>query len=166
MILSFGGIPLLYYGDAIGTLNSLEYLADPSKASDNRWINRSSFDWEKAKKRNQTGTAEQRIFSALKKMIALRKETAVFADFDNRQVLPVDNLNLFVFSRTDPHSSRNSVLVVGNFNVEPQLLSVEALKSSGFFLQDKMKDLCSGEWLQTENESIVIPPLSYYWLID
>ena len=166
MILSFGGIPLLYYGDAIGTLNCLEYLADPSKASDNRWINRSSFDWEKAEKRNQTGTVEQRIFSALKKMIALRKETAVFADFDNRQLLPVDNLNLLVFSRTDPHSSRNSVLVVGNFNVEPQLLPVEALKSSGFFLQDRMKDLCSGVWLQTEHESIVIPPLSYYWLID
>ena len=31
MILSFGGIPLLYYGDAIGMLNSLEYLADPTQ---------------------------------------------------------------------------------------------------------------------------------------
>lgn len=109
---------------------------------------------------------EQRIFSALKKMIALRKETAAFADFDNRQMLPVDNLNLLVFFRTDPHSSRNSVLVVGNFNVEPQLLPVEALKSSGFFLRDRMKDLCSGVWLQTVLESIIVPPLSYYWLID
>jgi amylosucrase len=166
MILSFGGIPLLYYGDAVGTLNSLAYLADPSKARDNRWINRSSFDWEKAKKRNQTGTVEQRIFSALKKMIALRKETAVFADFDNRQLLSVDNPNLLVFCRADPHNSRNRVLVVGNFNAEPQVLPVEVLKSSGFFLQDRMKNLCSGACLQVEDDAIVIQPLSCYWLTD
>lgn len=34
MILSCGGIPLLYYGDAVGMLNSLEYLAEPSKRND------------------------------------------------------------------------------------------------------------------------------------
>ncbi len=42
VIFAFGGIPLLYDGDAIGTLNSLEYLADPAKAADNRWMNRSN----------------------------------------------------------------------------------------------------------------------------
>ena len=122
MILSFGGIPLLYYGDAIGMLNSLEYLDDPSKRDDNRWMHRSHFDWDKAEKRHQTGTVEQRIFSALKKIIALRKETMAFADFDNRQLLTVDNPNLLVFSRTDPQNIRNRVLVVGNFNVEAQTL--------------------------------------------
>ncbi len=166
MILSFGGIPLLYYGDAIGMLNSLEYLADPSKRDDNRWAHRSHFDWHKAEKRHQTGTVEFRIFSALKKMIALRKEIPAFADFDNRQLLAVDNINLLVFSRTDTQDSRNRVLVVGNFYVEPQPLHVGALKSAGFFQQDSMKDLNSGMYVAAENETIVIPPLSFYWLTD
>ena len=166
MILSFGGIPLLYYGDAIGTLNSLEYLADPAKVGDNRWINRSSFDWEKAKRRNESGTVEQRIFSALKKMIALRKEIIAFADFDNRELLSVDNPNLLIFSRTDPNNSRNTVLVIGNFNVEPQVLPVEVLKASGFFLLDKMQDLCSGVSLHVEDETIVIQPLACHWLTN
>lgn len=166
MILSFGGIPLLYYGDAIGTLNSLEYLADPSKAADNRWMHRSHFDWNKAEKRHQSGTVEHRIFSALKKMIALRKETTAFADFDNRQLLAVDNPNLLVFSRTDPHNNRNRVLVIVNFNDSAQRLPIGALMSHGFFQQDCMKDLCTGERLTIENETATLPPLSCCWLTD
>ncbi|MBK9160978.1 MAG: alpha-amylase [Nitrosomonadales bacterium] len=166
MILSFGGIPLLYYGDAIGTLNSLEYLADPSKAADNRWMHRSHFDWDKAEKRHQKGTVEQRIFSALKKMIALRKEVAAFADFDNRQLLTVDNPNLLVFFRADAHNDRNKVLVIGNFNDQAQTLHVDKLRAYGFFRPDGMKDLCSGVRLDVTNDEIMIPPLSFYWLAD
>ncbi len=166
IILAFGGIPLLYYGDAIGTLNSLEYLADPSLSADNRWAHRSFFDWNNAEKRHQTGTVEQRIFTALKKMIALRKETMAFADFDNRQMLAVDNPNLMVFSRTDPNNSRSRVLVLANFSVEPQVLQVDGLRSYGFFQPDGMKDLCSGTRVLVENDTVNIPQLSCYWLTD
>ena len=166
MILSFGGIPLLYYGDALGMLNSQDYLQDPSKRDDNRWMHRSHFDWKKAEKRHQTGTVEQRIFSALKKMIALRKDVVAFADFDNRQLFAVDNPYLMVFSRTDRMNSRNRVLVVSNFGVEPQSLQVDTLKGYGFFLQGGMKDLCSGEYVAVEDDAIVLPPLSCYWLTD
>lgn len=166
IILSFGGIPLLYYGDAIGMLNSLEYLADPAKREDNRWLHRSHFDWSKASKRHQTGTVENRIFCALKKMIALRKETPVFADFDNRQLLPVDNANLLVFSRTDAQNSRSRVLVIANFNPEAQTVPVDTLQPFGFFLKESMKNLCSGTSIPMENNAITIPPLSFYWLAD
>jgi len=166
MILSFGGLPLLYYGDAIGTLNSLEYLADPAERDDNRWMNRSHFDWTKAENRHQPGTVEFRIFSALKKMIALRKETTAFADFDNRQLLAVDNPNLLVFSRTDPQNSGNRVLVVANFNVAPQTLLIGELKPHGFFQHEGMKDLCSATLVPVEHDTVVIPALSSYWLTD
>ena len=129
-------------------------------------MHRSSFDWSKAEKRHQTGTVEQRIFSALKKMIALRKETTAFADFDNRQLLTVDNPNLLVFSRTDPQNSRNNVLVVGNFNGEAQTLHIGDLRPHGFFQQDGMKDLCTGARIAVENDAIPISPLSFYWLSD
>jgi amylosucrase len=166
MILSFGGIPLLYYGDAIGTLNCLEYLADPFKRDDNRWANRSHFDWIKAEKRHQPGTVEFRIFNALKKMIALRKETTAFADFDNRQLLAVDNPNLLVFSRIEPQNSDNRILVIANFNVEPQTLPVGELRPHGFFQHEGMKDMCSGTLVPAEHDAIVIPPLTNYWLAD
>ncbi|HEY9097571.1 MAG TPA: amylosucrase [Thiobacillus sp.] len=164
MILSFGGIPLLYYGDEIGMLNSQEYLADPARRDDNRWMHRSTFDWDKAELRNQSGTVESRIFQALKKIIALRKEVAAFSDFDNRKLLDVSNRNLLVFSRADPQNSRSQVLVMGNFNVEPQSLSVEELRAYGFFMRDGMMDICSGERMEAESEAIVLPALSFSWL--
>lgn len=78
----------------------------------------------------------------------------------------MDNNNLLVFSRTDPQNSQNRVLVVGNFNVEPQPLHIGVLKADGFFRQDSMKDLCSGMRIEAENETAVIQPLSCYWLTD
>ena len=166
LILSYGGIPLLYYGDAIGTLNSLEYMADPAKRDDNRWINRSHFDWEKSELRRQTGSIEQRIFSALQHMIAVRKVTNVFADFDNRQFLTLENPNLLAYYRTDPQHSRNRVLVVANFNNEVQHLPISVLKPYGFIEQGGMKELCSGNRIAVENELIAVEPYSCYWLVD
>ena len=164
MILSFGGIPLLYYGDSIGTLNSTAYLEDHSKRHDSRWVHRSHFDWEKSALRHQTGTVEHRIFSPLQKMIALRKNISAFADFDNRQILATTNKHLLVFSRTDPEDSSNKVLVVANFNDEPQTLQIEALKQHDFFQNNRMKDLSTDDHLIAEDSIVTIPPLSYYWL--
>jgi amylosucrase len=166
VILSFGGLPLMYYGDAIGTLNNLEFLSDPATQHDSRWVHRSRFDWDKAEKRHQSGTVEQRIFSSLKKMIALRKELPAFADFDNRHLLLVDNPNLLVYYRTDPENCRSRVLVISNFNVEAQPLPVETLVPHGFFTNESMTDLCSGERVPVENGQLLIPPLSFYWLKD
>jgi amylosucrase len=166
MIISFGGIPLLYYGDAIGTLNSTAYLQDDSKRNDNRWMHRSHFDWEKAELRHQNGTVEQRIFTPLKKMIALRKELSAFADFDNRHLLTLTNPYLLAFSRTDPLHRKNRVLVIGNFNFEAQNIKHSELKLQGFFMNESMKNLYSGLSLQIVNDSITIPPLSFYWLTD
>jgi amylosucrase len=166
MILSFGGIPLIYYGDAIGTLNDMAYMTDPFKANDTRWAHRSHFDWTKAEKRHQTGSVEQKLFNALKRLITLRKELVAFADFDNRQLLSVKNLNLLAFLRTDPKSSHNKVLVVGNFNTEPQTLAMAELSACPLFLNQDVKDLVTGERLKLDNHSLVIPPLSFYWLSE
>src|SRR5690606_37906909 len=64
-IMAFGGIPLLYYGDAIGTLNDRSYLEDEHKQHDSRWLHRPRLDWTKAALRNTHGTIENRIFTPL-----------------------------------------------------------------------------------------------------
>ena len=35
--LSIGGIPLIYLGDELATLNDYSFRADPTKADDSRW---------------------------------------------------------------------------------------------------------------------------------
>jgi len=129
-------------------------------------MNRSTFDWAKAEKRHQNGTVEQRIFSRLRKMIALRKELSAFADFDNRQLIAVENPNLLVFIRSDPQNPRNRVLVIANFNVEAQALTLDALQPYGFFLQNAMRELCSGRAIAVGNGAVSVPALSCCWLAD
>ena len=166
MIMSFGGIPLLYYGDAIGTLNDRTYLDDPTKANDSRWAHRPRLDWKKAELRNVPGTVEYRLFTAIKKMIAVRKEVAAFADFNNRELLDVGNPHLFVFSRFEVTQPTNRVVVVANFDSAPQHLNLEDIGKKDSFLYGSIRDLYSGEQPAMFKEELVIPPYKFYWLTD
>lgn len=166
MILSFGGIPLLYYGDEIGTLNDCSFLDDANKAGDNRWMHRPRIDWDKAELRNQHGSVEQRIFDGLKKLIAVRKTLPAFADFNNRELLQVDNEHLFVFLRSHPEKASEKVLVVGNFDERPQHLDLSNLGSWGQFWYGQTQDLASGELPSMFKNQLVVPPFRFYWLTD
>lgn len=164
MIMSFGGIPLLYYGDAIGTLNDVSYLEDEHKQNDSRWVHRPKLNWDKAALRNTHGTVEQRIFSGLRKMIAVRKEISAFADHNNRELLDVDNPHLFVFSRFDHLGAHSRVLVIGNFDNNPQQLEIESLRKRGFFQHGQARDLSTGDSINIDHEQLEIPALGFYWL--
>lgn len=163
-IMSFGGIPLIYYGDAIGTLNDHSYLEDEDKQHDSRWLHRPRMDWNKAERRNQYGTIENRIFMPLKKMIAVRKEIPAFADHNNRELLDTDNPHLFVFSRLDYINTHSRVLVICNFDNRPQRLDISDLCRRGFFQHEKVLDLYSGCDIEIDCQQLEIPALGFYWL--
>jgi len=163
MILAFGGIPLLYYGDALGALNDDSYRDDPHKQGDSRWVHRPAIDWEVAARRNTPGTLEYKIFSVLKRMIAVRKEVQVFVDFNNRELIEVENPHLFVFGRYALNQSGERVLVAANFSNTPQHLNLEDIGSWGA-QYDQLFDLVKGESPDIFKNSLVIPGYGFYWL--
>lgn len=164
MILSFGGIPLLYYGDEIGTLNDDSYLTDPDKMDDNRWVHRPNIDWQKAQNRHCPGCVESDIFNGLKKMITVRKEIDVFSDFNNRELVDVGNPNLFVFNRFNPQRINDRVLVVANFNNEPQKLDIDQVNSWGAYSHGQLFDLHSRKQPEIFNNTLIVPGFGFYWL--
>jgi amylosucrase len=166
MIMSFGGIPLLYYGDEIGTLNDYRFLEDEHRVGDSRWLHRPRIDWEKAERRREHGSVEQRIFDGLKRMISVRKTIPAFADFNNRELLDLENPHLFAFLRTDPQLGSNAVLVVANFDVKPRYLDLSSLRNRGLFQFGQPFDLCSGETPDMFNDKLVVPPCRFFWLAD
>lgn len=166
MILSFGGIPLLWYGDELGTFNDDSFLEDENKASDNRWVHRPRIDWQRAEERHHHGTPEQRIFDGLKRLIAVRKGTPAFADFNNRELVEVDNPHLFAFLRTPPSLQGNAVLVVANFDASPQYLDIEAMSMRGHFRFGQLQDLASGHTPAQFDGRLVVPPCRFYWLAE
>lgn len=163
MLMSFGGIPLLYYGDEIGALNDVSYLEDMSKANDSRWIHRPRIDWEIAELRHTRGSIQARLFDGLKKMIAVRKMTPAFADFNNRELLHVSNPHLFVFLRTLPERGE-SVLIVANFDDAPQSLLSEDLQKPEMPDFRQVTDLFSGKSPAHSNGSLKVAPRQFLWL--
>jgi amylosucrase len=164
IILSFGGIPLLYNGDALGVLNDYSYHEDPSKTNDCRWVHRAKIDWDKAELRKTSGTVEYRIFNSLKKMISIRKEISVFADFDNRELLHVENENLLCFVRFDPHRPSERVLVIANFNSNPQYFDLMSINNAGFKKYGQFIDLYSGKKPEQYEHHIALSGYKFYWL--
>jgi amylosucrase len=165
MIMSFGGIPLLYYGDALGYINDDSYRSNPEKMGDTRWVHRPSINWEQAMRRNIPGSVEYKIFSALKRMIAVRKEIAVFADYNNRELIEVENPHLFVFGRYNLNNQPGRVLVVANFNGKPQHLDLENL-GTWRPQHGRLVDLYRGESPDIFKNSLVIPGFGFYWLSE
>jgi len=166
LILSFGGIPLLYYGDEIGTLNDHQYLEQQDKAYDSRWIHRPRIDWDKAALRHKHGTVEWMLFNGLKKMIAVRKELRAFADFNNRELLEFDNERLFSFIRFNHEQLTDRVLVLCNFDGSPQKLHIEHLNQQGFNARKQLFDALSGQRPTQFRDHIVLQAYQTLWLIE
>ena len=118
IILTIGGIPLIYLGDDIGTLNDYNYYDDPHKARDSRWVHRPRTDWEKYKERNNPDTIEGRIYLRLKKLIALRKEQDVFSGSE-LEIIPTENEHVLAFART--HEGKHAI-IFANFSESQQAI--------------------------------------------
>jgi glycosidase len=124
IILTVGGIPLIYLGDEIGTLNDYTYRDDPAHERDSRWVHRPQADWEKYEKRNHGNTVEGRVFQGLKKLIGLRKQHKVFAGGE-LEIIPTENDHVLGFMRT--HAGKRAV-ILANFSETPQIIPARILE--------------------------------------
>lgn len=116
IILTMGGIPLLYLGDELGQLNDYSYRKDRGKADDSRWVHRPPFDDRKAVRRTQPGSVEQQIFDGLLALIRVRKDNPVFADLNTR-VLDIPNEHVLAYAR---RAQTDSLFLLANFSEAPQ----------------------------------------------
>jgi len=97
-------------------------------------------------------------------MIAVRKELSAFADHNNRELLEVENPHLFVFARFDHLNTHSRVLVVANFDNQPQVLHVEPLRKKGYFAHHVIKDLHTGDSIALDNMKLTVPARGFFWL--
>jgi amylosucrase len=68
----FGGLPMLYMGDELGTLNDHAYRADPARAHDSRWVQRAPFHAENDAQRHRAMSVPGRIHAGLRRLVAAR----------------------------------------------------------------------------------------------
>ena len=74
------GLPMLNSGDEIAQLNGWGYAQDETLAEDSRNLHRTAFSHENAALRHVDGTVQQRVFSGIEKLNALRSRAAFAPD--------------------------------------------------------------------------------------
>jgi amylosucrase len=153
IILSIGGIPLIYLGDEVATLNDYSYVNDPAKADDSRWVHRPKLDW---RQRVSTSPGDY-VFAELTRLIHLRKQQPAIWDGE-MTVIESGNPHLFGYMR---HHGGQHLLVVANFSEQEQALDANRLRIYG--LGYHFIDLISGQALTAEG-SLYLAPYQCVWL--
>lgn len=162
IILSFGGVPMIYAGDELGTLNNYDFLEQPEQKNDNRWVNRPIRNWEVVSKRKHQHSAPRLIFDRLKDLIALRKKEPALADNNNLLVHFTGNEHLFVFER--PEENGQNILILANFDEEPQEMGIYLIKQLGYSKSNIAFDMVSDQRISLRDEMLSIEPYQLLWL--
>jgi amylosucrase/maltose alpha-D-glucosyltransferase/alpha-amylase len=138
IILTIGGIPLIYLGDEIGMLNDYGYENDAEKTGDSRWLHRAAFDWTRAEARRDPGTIPGRIYQDLLRLIQIRQQNPAL-DRAETEIVESGNAHVFAYFRTN---GDYSVLVLANFSETPQPVEGKHLRLLG--LRKSVVDLVAG----------------------
>jgi amylosucrase len=134
IIMTAGGIPLIYLGDEIGTLNDYSYLDHPLHKRDSRWAHRPSADWEAYARRNDPEALEGQVFQNLKSLIALRKEHSVFSG-GGLEIIATENVHVLGYTRL---FGGQRGIVFANFSEDRQTVSAHILNQNNSYNKQRI----------------------------
>jgi amylosucrase len=160
IVLAIGGLPMLYLGDEMATLNDYSYRQDPELATDSRWVHRPYKDWALDEQRLSTvGSPASRVFHILRRLIAIRLQQPIFAGPQLR-VLCTEHVPLFVALR---ETAQQRLLLIGNFTPEVARLSQQQLQLSG--IAGQWQDLLLGSPCHLDQD-LQLEPYGFRWLLS
>jgi amylosucrase len=159
IILSIGGIPLLYSGDELGLLNNYDYQDDPSKAHDDRWVHRISIQDSDINNAKKINTPNQRIAQGLEHLILIRKHNSILGNADT-DFIEVNNEHVFAYTRRDDQGQ--VLLALVNFSEDVQGLDAKVLTQLN---ASSVMDLISKENIDGLSSDIQLLPYQTMWLV-
>jgi len=123
LILTIGGLPVIYLGDEVATENDHAFEADPARAHDNRWAHRPTADWTAQEAaRSDPECPGGRVWRTLAGLIAMRKATPAFGGLEP-EILPLDNPHVFGFVRRGHDGTEAPVVVLANMTERDQAVA-------------------------------------------
>jgi amylosucrase len=157
IMLSVGGVPLIYLGDEWGALNDYTYLSDPAKAQDSRWVHRFRRKWEARDDLTEVDTLEWRFYKELVHLVGLRKSLPAMYN-GGFEVVDTGNPHLFAYVRRN-HAQQ--LMIVNNFSEDDQRVEPHFFEKAGF--GNGTTDLISGAQLPP-GAPLALDGYGYAWL--
>jgi glycosidase len=154
IILSVGGIPLIYIGDELASLNDYSFTKDPAKVKDSRWVHRGVFNWARAETRDDTSTYAGWLFEALTRLIGLRKKLPALAG-SSATFFDTGNPHVLGYRRGD------ELLVLANFSERQQTIRFDTLADQWDFARSSV-DRVSG--LALGSDTVQLDTYQFIWV--
>jgi len=111
IVFSAGGIPLIYLGDELATLNDYSYEQDPTRAADSRWVHRPIWSPEAAQQRSSPRNVVGRVFEAMVQLAQVRSSHSVFGQ-PELAVLDSRHPSVLAFRK---QADKSILTVIANF---------------------------------------------------
>jgi glycosidase len=157
IVLSAGGIPLVYLGDEFGTINDYSYRNNPDKADDSRWVHRPYADLLKIGSRSDLNTIAGRIYQTLRERILIRKRTPAFRSGETI-FFATGSWHVLGYSR------QRKVMILANFSDFPQKIDLTPLVTAYLYAPvTHMIDLLTGSDFAPD-APITLEPYQIVWL--
>lgn len=121
LALSFGGLPVLYMGDELGSQNDYSYAADPERAHDTRWVQRARFDQQRLARRDDALTPGGSVYCAMQTFLARRRRQTALAAGAPRSLRHASDSALLALARG------TNFLSLSNFSARSISVSLAAL---------------------------------------
>ncbi|MDE2145316.1 MAG: alpha-amylase family protein [Burkholderiales bacterium] len=155
VMLATSGIPLIYLGDEVGTLNDRSSLQDPAKAGDSRWVHRPRRDAARQAQRLEAGTPAGRIYAGLRRLIEGRRS---IPEFGGGRLIGFRTKNPSVLGFMRPGEA-GPVLVLANFSEHAQTVAAEVLSG----MPPRVTDRVAGVALELSG-GLTLAPCQVLWL--
>ena len=160
LILAYRGIPLIYSGDEIATLNDQSYKSDKKKTNEGRWVHRPYFDWKRSKNKDVCGTFEFEVYQSLKKMIKIRKSLTFLHGQTKQFAVDIQNNGVYCLVR---QYRQKTFLALFNFTENSQTIHTYHLRQ--LLVGYQYVDLIQNRNIDLHDEKIELSPYEYMWCV-
>ncbi|MEQ8847624.1 alpha-amylase family protein [Botrimarina sp.] len=151
VIITIGGLPLIYLGDEIAMFNDYTYESDTNKFGDSRWVHRPPFDWRRTQDRYNDESPIGRVYQGILRLVQVRTQDLAF-DRAETSLVNLGNEHVFSFFR---NQGEHSALVIGNFSEHPQSVEAKRLRSLG--LRKTLVDMFAGDVIMANRQLDLAP---------
>lgn len=156
LALTSGGLPLIYLGDEVGTLNDESYLDNPVEAGDSRWIHRPYRNAAAYDQRHDPGTPAGKVYTGLRKMLTIRANTPAFAG-GHLIGYRAGNPSVLGYTRSN---GRQTILVLANYSEYEQHCPAQVFQAMP---KQPLRDLLGGREYNVR-DGLTLEPYGVLWL--
>ncbi|WFB34867.1 alpha-amylase family glycosyl hydrolase [Kiritimatiellota bacterium B12222] len=157
VLCSIGGIPLIFMGEEWGVLNDYDFLTDPDKVDDSRWVHRPEMDWAMIQKEKRKNSVRLHMYQSMQQTFAMRSHTEALRE-NHMKLIDTENEHVLGYLRW--HEGHR-LIVFANFSENAQEVPVRELRRQGY--AHFMRDLFSNVLYSTQ-EVVKLTAYQTLWL--